>query len=79
LSNLSNLLRRYFSNFLPHIQQEVKMQQSLQLVSPKFIPPLEPEFRPAALANRQFRAAAAGVGVPLILGLGTRPRRSFTF
>ena len=45
------------------------MQQSLQLVSPKFIPPLEPEFRPAALANRQFRAAAAGVGVPLILGL----------
>ena len=55
------------------------MQQSLQLVSPKFIPPLEPEFRPAALANRQFRAAAAGVGVPLILGLGTRPRRSFTF
>jgi predicted NBD/HSP70 family sugar kinase len=45
------------------------MQASIQLVAPKFVPPLEPEFRPAALANRQFRADAAGVGVPLVLGL----------
>jgi predicted NBD/HSP70 family sugar kinase len=45
------------------------MSHALQLIAPKFVPPLEPEFRPAALANRAFRAAAAGVGVPLILGL----------
>lgn len=45
------------------------MQNPLQLIAPKFVPPLEPGFRPAALANRQFRANAAGVGVPLILGL----------
>jgi predicted NBD/HSP70 family sugar kinase len=46
------------------------MPVPLQLIAPKFVPPLEPEFRPAALANRAFRAAAtAGAGVPLILGL----------
>lgn len=45
------------------------MPTSLQLVTPQFVPPLEPEFRPAALANRQFRADAAEAGVPLILGL----------
>ena len=45
------------------------MPVPLQLIVPKFVPPLEPEFRPAALANRAFRATAASVGVPLILGL----------
>jgi predicted NBD/HSP70 family sugar kinase len=45
------------------------MHSSINLIAPKFVPPLEPEFRPAALANRQFRADAAGVGVPLIIGL----------
>ncbi len=45
------------------------MSTSLQLVASKFVPPLEPDFRPAALVNRQFRADTAGVGVPLILGL----------
>jgi predicted NBD/HSP70 family sugar kinase len=45
------------------------MSSPLHLVSPKFVPSLEPEFRPAALANRQFRAEAASVGVPLVLGL----------
>jgi len=45
------------------------MSSPLHLVAPKFVPPLEPEFRPAALANRQFRAEAASVGVPLVLGL----------
>ena len=47
--------------------------ETLQLVQPKFVPPLEPEFRPAVLANRAFRnqVKASGVGVPLVLGLGT--------
>ncbi len=45
------------------------MQNPVQLVAPKFVPPQEPEFRPAALVNRQFRADTAGVGVPLVLGL----------
>ena len=45
------------------------MQNPVQLVAPKFAPPLEPEFRPAALVNRQFRADTAEVGVPLVLGL----------
>ncbi|HOC21004.1 MAG TPA: ROK family protein [Anaerolineae bacterium] len=40
------------------------------LVTPRFLPPLDPEFRPPVLANHAFRAevAAAG-GVPLVLGL----------
>jgi predicted NBD/HSP70 family sugar kinase len=43
----------------------------MKLVPPKFLPPLEPEFRPAVLANRAFQAevAASGKGVPLVLGL----------
>jgi predicted NBD/HSP70 family sugar kinase len=40
-----------------------------ELVPPKMSPALEPEFRPAALANRAFRKAAEEVGVPLIIGL----------
>ena len=41
------------------------------LVSPAVVPPLDPGFRPASLANRAFRAAVAeaGGGSPLILGL----------
>jgi len=44
---------------------------TLGLVKPKFVPPLDPEFRPAASANRAFRqeVAASGAGVPLVLGL----------
>ncbi|MDX9992830.1 MAG: ROK family protein [Anaerolineales bacterium] len=45
------------------------MQNPVQLIAPKFVPPLEPDFRPAALVNRQFRADTAGAGVPLVLGL----------
>ncbi len=45
------------------------MSQPFNLVKPLFIPPLDPGFRPAALANRAFREAVAGVGVPLVLGL----------
>lgn len=42
-----------------------------ELVPPKLIPPLEPGFRPAVLANRAFhdRVQTSGVGVPLVLGL----------
>ncbi len=41
------------------------------LVSPAITPPLDPEFKPASLANRAFRdaVAASGGGVPLIFGL----------
>ena len=45
------------------------MSQSFKLVKPLFIAPLDPGFRPAALANRAFREAVAEVGVPLVLGL----------
>ena len=47
------------------------MASEFRLIPPTFVPPLEPEFRPAALANRAFRAevAASGQGVPLIIGL----------
>ena len=45
--------------------------ETLKLVGPKFVPPLDPDFRPAVLANRAFQkeVAASGVGVPLVLGL----------
>jgi predicted NBD/HSP70 family sugar kinase len=47
------------------------MTDGLTLVQPRLIPPLDPDFRPAALANRAFQkeVAASGVGVPLVLGL----------
>ncbi len=47
------------------------MTQALTLIAPRFVPPLDPGFRPAVLANRAFQAevAASGVGVPLVLGL----------
>ena len=47
------------------------MTQALTLIAPRFVPPLDPGFRPAVLAKRAFQAevAASGVGVPLVLGL----------
>ncbi len=47
------------------------MSDSFTLIEPSIIPPLDPGFRPAVLANRAFRqaVAASGVGVPLVLGL----------
>jgi predicted NBD/HSP70 family sugar kinase len=47
------------------------MSEAFKLVKPKFLPPLDEDFRPAALANRAFREEVAdlGVGVPLVLGL----------
>jgi predicted NBD/HSP70 family sugar kinase len=43
--------------------------EDFKLVLPRFVPPLEPEFRPAVLANRAFQSAAAVDGVPLVIGL----------
>ena len=47
------------------------MSPALSLIPPRFVPPLEPEFRPAVLTNRAFRqeVAASGRGVPLAIGL----------
>ncbi len=48
------------------------MTQTLtKLARPKCIPPLDPEFRPAVLANRDFQSEVAdsGEGVPLSIGL----------
>ena len=47
------------------------MTTTLHLPTPHFTPPLDPGFRPAALANRAFRArvAQAGGGLPLVIGL----------
>jgi predicted NBD/HSP70 family sugar kinase len=43
--------------------------EDLTLIPPKLIPPLEEDFRPAVLANRHFQGEAAGVGMPLVIGL----------
>lgn len=43
----------------------------LTLIPPRFVPPLDPDFRPAVLANRAFQheVRASGEGVPLVIGL----------
>lgn len=45
------------------------MSQYLELISPKIIPPLDEDFRPAVLANRNFQAQVRPVGIPLAIGL----------
>ena len=42
-----------------------------KLVSPKFVPPLDENYRPAVLANRQFRkdVKESGSAQPLVLGI----------
>lgn len=47
------------------------MNSTFPLIAPNFVPPLDKGYRPAALANRAFRAevAASGAGVPLVFGL----------
>jgi predicted NBD/HSP70 family sugar kinase len=41
----------------------------MQLIQPRFLPPLEEGFRPASLANRAYRAEASLCGEPLVIGL----------
>ncbi len=47
------------------------MSSSPTLIKPNFVPPLDPDFRPAVLANRALRQAAseAGAAVPLVIAL----------
>jgi predicted NBD/HSP70 family sugar kinase len=45
------------------------MAEPFKLIEPQLIPPLDPGFRPASLANQAFRQEIAGVGVPLVIGL----------
>ncbi|HQE91575.1 MAG TPA: ROK family protein [Anaerolineae bacterium] len=47
------------------------MSQTFPRVKPRLAPPLDPAFLPAVLVNHAFQAevAAAGGGVPLVLGL----------
>ena len=47
------------------------VSSALTLVAPSFRPPLDPDFRPAVLANRAFRREAreAGAAVPLVIAL----------
>jgi len=52
-------------------------KMAFKLVKPKFIPPLDENFRPAVLTNRAFEQAVveSGSGVPLVIGL-ERPNGS---
>ena len=47
------------------------MLNDFNLVRPRFVPPLDPEFKPAALANHSFQREVdeSGAGVPLVLAL----------
>lgn len=47
------------------------MKNAFELIKPRFIPPLDQDFRPAVIANRAFqeRVAESGHPVPLVLGL----------
>lgn len=43
--------------------------QSFKLIKPKWIPPLDKNFRPAVLANRYYERQVAAQGIPLVIGL----------
>src|SRR5512141_2595398 len=45
------------------------MAEHFTPIKPQFLPPLDDQFCPAVLANRQFENAVAVAGVPLIFGL----------
>jgi predicted NBD/HSP70 family sugar kinase len=45
------------------------MADSLELVRPRLLPPLDTEFRPAALVNRAYKRLTKDMGVPLVIAL----------
>jgi predicted NBD/HSP70 family sugar kinase len=45
------------------------MVHPFTLITPKHLPPLDEDFRPAVLANHAFRKQVEKVGVPLVIGL----------
>jgi predicted NBD/HSP70 family sugar kinase len=45
------------------------MTRQIPLISPRLVPPLDPDFQPASLANRAFRQEVVSIGVPLVIGL----------
>ncbi len=45
------------------------MEAGFNRIQPRFVPPLDEDFRPAVLANRAFAAEVAAGGVPLVIGL----------
>ena len=45
------------------------MSTQTEFISPKIIPPLDDDFRPAVLANRNFQSQVKPVGIPLVIGL----------
>ena len=53
------------------VREYSAMAEPFRLVEPNLVPPLDEGFRPAVLANRQFRSEVAdsGGGVPLVFGL----------
>ncbi len=61
-----------------------KQSLNLMLTTPKVVPPLDPEFRPAVLGNRRYRkeVQASGQGQKVVIGIerenGLVCRREFT-
>jgi predicted NBD/HSP70 family sugar kinase len=49
--------------------QEPSAMQALELISPRFRPPLDDGFRPAVLANRAFEQSLGTGGLRLVIGL----------
>jgi len=45
------------------------MSHFIETIEPRFMPPLDPDFRPATLANRAFREAVTKDSIPLVIGL----------
>ncbi|HSF81077.1 MAG TPA: ROK family protein [Anaerolineales bacterium] len=45
------------------------MSSRLELIQPKFNPPLDEQFRPAVLANRHFQEQVERIGTRLVIGL----------
>ena len=60
---------RHNSRVTLPVTNETNENNGLALVTPKIRPALDPAFRPAVLANRAFRRAAARGPVPVALAL----------